>query len=229
MLPSVNATPSQLADKPIIVPKALVMKHGNDLLFGHITRTLNLQNLLFLDFEGSSNITIITNSSAIFVSLNISQLLYLNLNACALTKIPAYTFMMPDLLHLYVVNTSLLYIEENAFNNLFSLVYLDLSGNQLIIIEDFFFFGLSKLSILLLHGNPISDIHSETFINLPDLSIVRADWYMVCCVVPSAVDCLPEVSKFLSSCTDLIQLSTTGSCCGSRLHLSYFSMLSLLL
>ncbi len=129
-------------------------------------------------------------------------------------------------------NQNLHTIHPNAFQGLYNLPSLDLSGlaihelgdhifeglsnvtsllltdNYLSYISELSFSGLEKLEQLHLTGNKIKTIKRATFYELPALKSLSSDQFMLCCLASQVEreNCFPEQDP-ISSCEDLMQNS----------------------
>ena len=140
---------------------------------------------------------------------NLSTYLYvLDLSNNALVNVHPDTFQnLRNLVSLALLNTSLQFLPEGIFYDLWQLGALDLSQNNLMELQYRPFQNFIHLNTLNLTGNPLWWIKKETFKDLNETSNVFVDNYASCCFIEVAM-CFskPPESPFLT-CKRLLPYS----------------------
>ena len=165
-----------------------------------------IMNISVPQLQGASYLFIdglVTNHNLDWASSNTSSLAALHFINANLISISSHLLQSSLLYLLNCSHNNIANMEKDAFQLSTSIEILILTNNMLSHLPESYFSDLKKLRVLFLDGNDVVYISLSFSSHLLNIEMVRSEWYFICCITDSAVDCL-SLSNALSSCSNLL-------------------------
>ena len=183
-------------------PSVLLLHHSNSMFVKFYEQFLTYMNYVWLlslrNGSFASLLENLVNTTQYFQSVK-----FLYLNHQKLFTLPPYFINGPNMIYVNLSDNIIQSVQIKAFSLVKNVKTLSLASNKLKSIEAHFFSELTKLSYLFLSDNSLVNIAPGVFLENPELVMITSDFYLVCCVAISTMDCQPR-NQFVPSCLYLI-------------------------